>query len=137
MDLPPAIAVVIPALNEEEAIGKVLRDIPDIAQQVVVVDNGSSDGTAAVARSLGARVVVEPRRGYGQACLSGIAHLSDADIVVFLDGDYSDYPEELTFLVAPLIADTAPSRRALGSTTRLADPTRRIAAPRRERRAQP
>ena len=107
MDLPPAIAVVIPALNEEKAIGNVLRDIPDIAQQVVVVDNGSSDATAAVARSFGARVVVEPRRGYGQACLSGIAHLSDADIVVFLDGDYSDYPEELTLLVAPLIAETA------------------------------
>ena len=92
MDSPPALAVVIPACDEEEAIGKVLQDIPDIAQQVIVVDNGSSDRTAEVARRLGAHVVVEPHRGYGQACLAGIAQLDCPDIVVFLDGDYSDYP---------------------------------------------
>jgi glycosyltransferase involved in cell wall biosynthesis len=104
---PLAVAVVIPALNEEQAIGKVLRDIPATVQQVVVVDNGSRDRTAEVARGLGALVVVEPRRGYGQACLTGISHLDHPDIVVFLDGDYSDYPEELPALVAPIAADEA------------------------------
>ena len=107
MDSPPAIAVVIPACDEEEAIGKVLQDIPDIAQQIVVVDNGSSDRTAEVARRLGAHVVGEPRRGYGQACLAGIAQLDCPDIVVFLDGDYSDYPEDMTALVNPLVAGHA------------------------------
>ena len=103
----PTIAVVIPALDEEEAIGKVLRDIPADASQVVVVDNGSRDRTADVARGLGAEVVAEPRRGYGQACLTGLAQLKRPDIVVFLDGDYSDYPEEMSDLVAPLLADEA------------------------------
>ena len=107
MDSPPAIAVVIPACDEEEAIGKVLQDIPDIARQVIVVDNGSSDRTAEVARCLGACVVGEPRRGYGQACLSGMAHLDSPDIVVFLDGDYSDYPEDMPALVSPLVAGQA------------------------------
>ena len=104
----PAIVVVIPAYNEESAIGKVLADIPpDLVCQVVVVDNGSTDATAEVARSMGAKVVHEPRRGYGQACLTGIAALSDADIVVFLDGDYSDYPEEMPALVEPIRRDEA------------------------------
>ncbi len=107
MDSPPAIAVVIPACDEEEAIGKVLQDIPDIAQQVIVVDNGSADCTAEVACCLGACVVVEPRRGYGQACLAGMAHLDSPDIVVFLDGDYSDYPEDMSALVSPIVADCA------------------------------
>ena len=107
MDSPPALAVVIPACDEEEAIGKVLQAIPDIAQQIIVVDNGSSDGTAEMARRLGAHVVVEPRRGYGQACLAGMAHLDSPDIVVFLDGDYSDYPEDMSDLVSPLVAGQA------------------------------
>ena len=107
MDSPPVIAVVIPALDEEEAISKVLHDIPDGISQVVVVDNGSSDRTAEVARRLGAEVVAEPRRGYGQACLTGITLLDRPDIVVFLDGDYSDYPEEMSELVAPLLAGEA------------------------------
>ena len=107
MDSPPAIAVVIPACDEEEAIGKVLQDIPDIAQQIIVVDNGSADRTAEVARSLDACVVGEPRRGYGQACLTGMAHLDGPDIVVFLDGDYSDYPEDMLAIVRPIIADDA------------------------------
>ena len=107
MDSPPALAVVIPACDEEEAIGKVLQDIPNIAQQIVVVDNGSSDRTAEVARRLGAHVVGEPRRGYGQACLAGIAQLDCPDIVVFLDGDYSDYPEDMSALVKPIITDCA------------------------------
>ena len=117
MDSPPAIAVVIPALDEEQAIGKVLRDIPEGASQVVVVDNGSRDRTAEVARGLGAEVVAEPRRGYGQACLTGIAQLDRPDIVVFLDGDYSDYPEEMSALVAPLLtggADMVIGSRTLG-----------------------
>ena len=117
MDSPPAIAVVIPALDEEQAIGKVLRDIPEGARQVVVVDNGSRDRTAEVARGLGAEVVAEPRRGYGQACLTGIAQLDRPDIVVFLDGDYSDYPEEMSELVAPLLpgeADLVIGSRTLG-----------------------
>ena len=107
MDSPPAIAVVIPACDEEEAIGKVLQDIPDIAQQIIVVDNGSADRTAEVARCLGACVVAEPSRGYGQACLTGMAHLDGPDIVVFLDGDYSDYPEDMLAIVRPIIADGA------------------------------
>ena len=117
MDSPPAIAVVIPALDEEQAIGKVLREIPEGASQVVVVDNGSRDRTAEVARGLGAEVVAEPRRGYGQACLTGIAQLDRPDIVVFLDGDYSDYPEEMSALVAPLLtgeADMVIGSRTLG-----------------------
>ena len=117
MDSPPAIAVVIPALDEEQAIGKVLRDIPEGASQVVVVDNGSRDRTAEVARGLGAEVVAEPRRGYGQACLTGIAQLNRPDIVVFLDGDYSDYPEEMSALVTPLLtgeADMVIGSRTLG-----------------------
>lgn len=121
MDSPPFIAVIIPALNEEQAIDKVLRDIPETVQQVIVVDNGSSDRTAEVARGLGALVVDEPRRGYGQACLTGIAQLNNPDIVVFLDGDYSDYPEELTALVAPLIveeADMVIGSRTLGQRQR-------------------
>ncbi len=117
MDPSLAIAVVIPALDEEQAIGKVLRDIPEGASQVVVVDNGSRDRTAEVARGLGAEVVAEPRRGYGQACLTGIAQLDRPDIVVFLDGDYSDYPEEMSALVAPLLtgeADMVIGSRTLG-----------------------
>ena len=107
MDSPPAIAVVIPAYNEEEAIGKVLQDLPAIAQQIIVVDNGSGDRTAEVARRWGACVVGEPRRGYGQACLAGMAQLDKPDIVVFLDGDYSDYPEDMAALVRPIVADRA------------------------------
>ena len=119
MDSPPAIAVVIPACDEEEAIGKVLQDIPDIAQQIIVVDNGSSDGTAEMARRLGAHVVVEPRRGYGQACLAGMAHLDSPDIVVFLDGDYSDHPNEMPDLIAPILencADLVIGSRVLGNS---------------------
>lgn len=102
------IAVVIPAYNEEEAIGRVLQAIPaGHVQQVVVADNGSTDTTAQKARDAGATVVYEGRRGYGQACLSGLAAVEDADIIVFLDGDYSDYPEELPALVGPIAAGEA------------------------------
>ncbi len=101
------ISVVIPALNEAEAVGPVLREIPALVSEVVVVDNGSEDRTAEVARAHGARVVWEPRRGYGQACLSGIAALQDADVIAFLDADHSDYPAQLTRVLAPILAGEA------------------------------
>jgi glycosyltransferase involved in cell wall biosynthesis len=101
------VVVVIPAVDEEEAIGHVLREVPPLASEVIVVDNGSRDRTAEVARAGGARVVVEPRRGYGQACLAGISAAGDADVIAFLDGDYSDYPQQLTQVVAPLLAAEA------------------------------
>ena len=101
------IGAVIPALNEEDSIGKVLSAIPDWVDDVVVADNGSSDRTASTAEAHGARVVHEYRRGYGAACLTGIAHLKDPDIILFLDGDYSDYPEEAASLVDPIAEDRA------------------------------
>jgi len=97
------ISVVIPALNEEHAIGQVLDAIPHWVDEVIVADNGSSDRTAAVARERGARVVSEPRRGYGRACLSGLTVLSRTDIVVFLDADFSDHPDEMDSLVDPIL----------------------------------
>jgi len=85
------ICVIIPALNEQDAIGCVLADIPaGLVSKVIVVDNGSTDATARVAQQAGALVVHEPRRGYGAACLAGIAAAGTPDIFVFLDGDYSD-----------------------------------------------
>lgn len=101
------IGVVIPALNEEDAIGLVIRDIPHWVDCVVVADNDSTDATAAVARSAGATVVAEPERGYGAACLRAIATLTDVDIIVFLDGDYSDHPSEMDRLVDPILAGDA------------------------------
>lgn len=102
----PRISVVIPALNEERSIGKVLRRLPlETLHEVIVVDNGSTDRTGQKALSAGepVRVVEEPRRGYGQACLTGIASLEPCDIVVFLDADYSDYPEELPRVIEPIL----------------------------------
>lgn len=96
------IGVVIPALDEEAAIGRVLDAIPHWVDDVVVVDNGSADATACVAREHGARVVAESRRGYGIACLTGVDALGDADVVVFLDGDFSDRPEQMHQLVDPI-----------------------------------
>lgn len=101
------ISVIIPALNEEASIGKVVSAIPAWVDEVVVVDNGSLDGTAQAARAQGAWVVVEPERGYGSACLAGIAAVNDPDVVVFMDGDYSDQPEEMALLVDPIIQDEA------------------------------
>ncbi len=101
------VAVVIPALNEETAIGYVLAAIPDWVDDIVVADNGSADRTPEVARENGARVVHEPERGYGAACLAGIAALDAPDIVVFLDGDFSDHPEEMPALVDPILAGDA------------------------------
>jgi glycosyltransferase involved in cell wall biosynthesis len=105
---PPRIAVLIPALNEEASLPHVLADLPrETVDEIVVVDNGSVDHTAAVARAAGATVISEPRRGYGSACLAGINYLKSKtpDIVVFLDADYSDHPDELTTLVQPIISE--------------------------------
>jgi glycosyltransferase involved in cell wall biosynthesis len=112
-DIPAAshariIRVIIPALNEENAIAAVLKAIPPWVKETLVVDNGSTDGTARVARESGARVVGEKRRGYGSACLRGIAELPrDTEVTVFMDGDYSDYPEEMAELVGPILAGEA------------------------------
>ena len=103
----PIIKVVIPARNEELALGKVLSEIPDIITQVIVADNGSTDGTADVARSHGAAVVHVSEPGYGRACLAGIETAGHCDILVFLDGDASDYPAEMTDLIAPIISGKA------------------------------
>lgn len=97
-----SVAVIIPALNEEKAIAKVLAAIPAWVDGVIVVDNGSTDQTAAIAQRLGAQVVWQPLRGYGAACLAGIAAVSNADILVFLDGDFSDHPEQMDRLVGPI-----------------------------------
>src|SRR5579859_1537201 len=98
------VSVVIPTHNEAQSIGRVLADLPaDIVTEVLVVDSNSTDGTPEIASKMGARVLHEPRRGYGQACLTGLANASTPDVVVFLDGDYSDRPAELPLLLAPII----------------------------------
>ncbi|MBM3264852.1 MAG: glycosyltransferase family 2 protein [candidate division Zixibacteria bacterium] len=102
------ITVIIPVLNEEDSIGRVLRDIPvGCVARMIVVDNGSTDRTAEVATAEGALVVREPQRGYGAACLRGIeeAKRFSPDVIVFLDGDYSDHPEEMPSLVRPILED--------------------------------
>lgn len=102
------ISVIIPAINEEANIGRVIADIPEWVDEVLVVDNGSTDRTVEIAEAQGARVIHEPERGYGAACLAGIAALNErCDIVVFLDGDYSDFPDEMHLLVDPIIANRA------------------------------
>lgn len=101
------VSVIIPALNEEESIGKVIKAIPKWVDEIIVVDNGSTDQTNKFASDSGARVLFELKRGYGAACLKGIASLKFQDIIVFLDGDYSDYPEEMHLLVDPIISGRA------------------------------
>jgi glycosyltransferase involved in cell wall biosynthesis len=102
------IAVIIPALNEEDAIGVVVREIPrDLVSEILVVDNGSSDRTAELARAAGARIIHEPVRGYGAACLAGATAVEDADILVFLDGDRSDDPAELPVVLRPVLEGKA------------------------------
>ena len=101
--MPSRISVIIPAYNEEDSIGLVLDALPqNLIHEIIVVDNNSTDDTARSASEKGARVVAEKRRGYGSACLKGISELDNPDIVVFLDGDFSDYPEEIIQLVEPI-----------------------------------
>ena len=120
-----AITVIIPALNEQASIARVLDDIPGWVDEVIVADNGSTDRTAAIAAQHGARVVHEPRRGYGSACLKAMASMHNPDVVVFLDADYSDYPEEMASLVDPIergetdmvIGSRVLGRREVGALT--------------------
>lgn len=116
----PHITTIIPALNEEASIGKVIAAIPDWVNEIIVVDNGSSDNTAQVARETGATVISEPRRGYGQACQRGLAHVEASDVIVFLDADYSDYPDEMDLLVEPILSGQADM--VVGSRTLLGNP---------------
>lgn len=103
----PNIKVIIPAYNEQDSIAHVIKDIPKYVNEVIVVSNNSTDQTEANAKQAGATVLTENNKGYGYACLKGLDHIvkqkSNPDIVVFLDGDYSDYPEELSKIVAPII----------------------------------
>jgi glycosyltransferase involved in cell wall biosynthesis len=120
----PVIDVIIPAYNEESSIANVLEAIPEnLVREVIVCNNASTDNTAEVARQHGATVVDQPLKGYGNACLKGMAHISDKgpdqypDIVVFLDGDFSDHPEQMPELIAPILnegADLVIGSRALG-----------------------
>jgi glycosyltransferase involved in cell wall biosynthesis len=120
------ISVIIPTRNEALAIGRVLADLPwNLVNEVIVVDNCSSDGTPEIAAGMGARVISETRRGYGQACLTGVADADAPDVLVFLDGDYSDRPAELPLLLAPI----AEGRADVTIGSRLAGPRAASALP--------
>ncbi|WP_375325545.1 glycosyltransferase family 2 protein [Flagellimonas sp. GZD32] len=101
------IKVIIPAFNEADSIGKVVDELPKHVSEIIVVDNGSTDTTAVEASKAGATVLSESNKGYGFACLKGLKYISEQskapDIIVFIDGDYSDYPEELDKVVAPIL----------------------------------
>ncbi|MCK5125601.1 MAG: glycosyltransferase [candidate division Zixibacteria bacterium] len=98
------ISVIIPALNEAQSIAKVIADLPPIVDKIIVCDNGSVDGTPDIARQAGATVVHQPERGYGAACLKAITAVdADTGILLYIDGDYSDYPEEATLILGPII----------------------------------
>lgn len=103
----PIIKVIIPAYNEQDSIGSVVRDIPKIVDETIVISNNSTDNTEINAQNAGATVLSEARKGYGYACLKGMDYIAQLetkpDIIVFLDGDYSDYPEQLTEIVSPII----------------------------------
>jgi len=102
------VSVIIPTRNEAQAIGRVLADLPShLVTEVIVVDSNSTDGTPDLARRMGAQIIQEPRRGYGRACLTGLANTENPEVVVFLDGDYSDRPSELPILLAPIIEGRA------------------------------
>ena len=105
----PIIKVIIPAYNEQDSIANVIRDIPKIVNEIVVISNNSTDNTETNAKNAGATVLFENKKGYGFACLKGMHYISKQaikpDIIVFLDGDYSDYPEQLTEIIAPILKD--------------------------------
>lgn len=102
------ITTIIPALNEEESIGKVIGELPSLITEIIVCDNGSIDRTAKIAQEAGARVVREDEKGYGAACLRAISEVSpDTDILLFVDADYSDYPTEATMLLEPIMSGEA------------------------------
>ena len=107
----PRIKVIIPAFNEEKSIAKVIAEIPDFVEEIVVVNNNSTDQTLQAASKAGATVLTEKSKGYGYACLKGLDYLSQKDktpdILVFLDGDFSDFPQELTKVIQPIIEDRA------------------------------
>ena len=123
------IKVIIPAYNEEKSIGKVIQEIPKVVAEIIVVNNNSTDLTPKVAAENGATVLTENRKGYGFACLKGMEYIAQQaiqpEIIVFLDGDYSDFPEELSKIVAPIldgsvdfvIGARVPALRELGSMT--------------------
>ena len=117
----PIVDVIIPAYNEERSIPKVIAEIPSFVRHIVVANNNSTDNTSKFAKEAGAEVVFEPQKGYGKACLTAMDWIKkqeiQPDIVVFLDGDYSDYPEEMKFLIQPIVegkADMVIGSRALG-----------------------
>jgi glycosyltransferase involved in cell wall biosynthesis len=121
----PKINVIIPAFNEATAVGNVIAEIPAFVSEIIVVNNNSTDTTATVAQQAGATVLHEPRQGYGFACLKGMEYLAEAkqktDIVVFLDADYSDFPEEMSDLLRPILEeniDFVVGSRALGNKER-------------------
>lgn len=122
----PDVRVIIPAFNEQNAVGLVIDEIPkEWVSEVIVVDNGSTDDTFEQAKSRGATVLKEPTRGYGNACLKGMEHIANSptqpDIVVYLDGDHSDYPEQLVDVINPILEDKADmviGSRALGTKER-------------------
>lgn len=103
------IKVIIPAFNEEDSIAKVIAEIPDIVEEIIVISNNSTDNTIQVAKKAGATVLSEEKKGYGYACLKGLEYISDQpikpNIIVFLDGDYSDYPEDLTKIIQPIVEE--------------------------------
>ena len=119
-DSPHRIYVVIPAFNEEASIGKVIAEIPDVVEEIIVVSNKSTDKTVEMATKAGAVVLEEHRQGYGWACLKGIdyAYQKEATIIAFLDGDYSDYPQQLHDVLKPILEDNMDmviGSRALGN----------------------
>lgn len=108
-EINPDIKVIIPAFNEADSISSVIAEIPNSVSEIIVVNNNSSDNTAINAENAGATVLTENRKGYGYACLKGMEYIAKQsnipDIIVFIDGDYSDYPEELNKLVEPILKD--------------------------------